>query len=80
MKKKIWLKKLKRYTNADMKILQYVRLHIKNGKKLVLHDNTIYFLRYAYLECAQCLFLNLQKEQNKLKNSLLFEEKYKICG
>ena len=65
-KKKNWLKKLKRYTNADMKILHYVRLHIKNGKMSVLHYNTIYFLRYAYLTCAQSSFLNLQKQQNTL--------------
>ena len=68
-KKKNWLKKLKTYTNADMKILQYVRLHIKNGKKSVLHYNTIYFLRYEYLKCAQCLFLKLQMQHLWVNNS-----------
>ena len=63
-----------RYTNADMKILQYIGLHIKNTTKQVAHYNAFCLLRYAHFRYAKCLFTNIQKSQNMLKSSLLFKK------
>ena len=50
-----------------MKILQYIRLHIKNSITQIAHLNTFHPLRYAPLICVKCLFTNIQKQQNTLK-------------
>ena len=60
-------KNLIRYTNADMKILQYIRLHIKNNITQITHFRTFHFLRCAHFRYAKCSFTNTQKQQNTLK-------------
>ena len=35
--------------------------------------NTFYFLRYAHVRCVEGLFTNIQKQQNMLQISLLFQ-------
>ena len=46
-------------TNADMKILQYIRLHIKNSITQIAHYNTFHFLWYVHFIYAKCLFTNI---------------------
>ena len=53
-----------------MKILQQIRLHIKNSIMQIAHYNTFHFLRYAHFRFAKCLFTNIQKQKNTLKSSL----------
>ena len=45
-----------------MKILQYVRLHIKNSVTQVVHCKIFHFLRYAHFRYAKCLFAKIQKQ------------------
>ena len=41
----------------------------------VSHNNTIYFLSYAYPSCMKYLFINTQKQSNNmLKNRPLFKK------
>ena len=51
--------RVKRYNNADLKICQYLRLHI---------------LRYAHVIYVKSLFTNIQQQQNMLKISLVFKK------
>ena len=46
----------------------------------VLHYNIIYFLRYPPPRYMQCLFTNIQKQQNMLKSSLLFKKNTNFTG
>ena len=55
-----------------MKILLFIRLHIKNSNTQVVHSNTLHFLRYADFRYAKSVFTNIQKQSNTLKNILLF--------
>ena len=50
------------YTNADMKILQYICLHIKNSITQNAHYNTFQFLRQVHFRYAKCGFTNKQKQ------------------
>ena len=43
----------------------------KDNIRNVSHYNSIYFLSYVYPRYIKRLFTNMQKQQNKLKNSLL---------
>ena len=38
-----------------MKIVQYIRLHVKNSVTQIAHYHKFLFLRYAYLRYAKCL-------------------------
>ena len=55
-----------------MKILLFIRLHIKNSNTQIVHSNTLHFLRYADFRYAKFVFTNIQKQSNTLKNILLF--------
>ena len=44
------------YTNADVKILQYIRLHIKNSITQTAHYNTFYVWDMRTLDHAKRLF------------------------
>ena len=57
-----------------MKILQYIRLHIKNSITQIAHYNTFHFLRYAHFRFAKFLFTNIQKQKNTSKSSLRFKK------
>ena len=50
-----------RYTNAVMKILQYIRFHVKK-----YHADCAYkifhFFKYAHFKYPECLFTNIQKQ------------------
>ena len=63
-----------RYTNADMKICQYLRLYIKSKMPKVSHYNTLYFLRYVQPRWVKCLFANTHKQWNTSKISLIFKK------
>ena len=69
-----------RYTNADMKIWQYTRLHLKNDITQISHYNAFHFLRYAHYRYRKCLLINIQKQKNTLKSSLLFKDKMQTLG
>ena len=58
--------------NADMKLLLFIRLHIKNSNTQIVQSNTFHFLRYA-----KCVFTNIQKQLNTVKSILLFKKKKK---
>ena len=47
-----------------MKILQYIRLHVKNSITQIVHYNTVLFLKYAHSRYAKCLLTNTQKQLN----------------
>ena len=51
-------------TNADMKILQYIRLHIKNSITQIAHYNTFHFLRCALYICKMFVY----KYNNKIEH------------
>ena len=68
------------YTNAALKITQYILLHIKNYVAQITHSNTFYFLRYRRFRYAECLFTNIQKQYNTLKSSLLFKKNANFPG
>ena len=36
------------------------------------HGNTFYFLRYAHVRYVKCLLINISKQWNMLKISLIF--------
>ena len=57
-----------------MKILQYMRLQIKNIIRQILHHNTFHFLAFTYLRFAKCLFKNIRKQQSTLKSGILFKK------
>ena len=42
------------------------------------HHSTFHVLRYAHVRYVKCLFMNIQKQENILKISLLFKEIQKI--
>ena len=50
------------YTHADMKILRYIRLYVKDSITQIAHNNAFYFLRYAEFRFVKCLFTNIQKQ------------------
>ena len=56
-----------RYTNADMKILQYTPFHTKNSIIQIVHYKIFPFLRYVHFRYAKCLFKNIQKDEIRLK-------------
>ena len=58
-----------KHLKVDMKILQYIRLHIKNSITQIAHYNTFHFLRFEHFSHAKCLFINTEKQQNTLKSS-----------
>ena len=62
------------------KILQYIRLHIKNSITQIAHYNTFHFLRYALFKYAKCLFTNIQKQYSTLKSSLIFKKNTNFTG
>ena len=62
------------WPNANIKILQYICLHIGNSTTQILHYNTFHLLRYAHFRYVKCLFTNIQKKKNTLKTSLLFKK------
>ena len=62
------------------KILQYIRLHIKNSITQIAHYNTFHFLRYALFKYAKCLFTNIQKQYSTLKSNLLFKKNTNFTG
>ena len=51
-----------RYTNADVRSVQYINLHVKNSTTQTAHYNIFHFLRYAHFRYAKCLFTNIQKQ------------------
>ena len=57
-----------------MKILQYIHLYMKNAITQIARYYTFHPLRYVHLRYAKCLFTNIQKQQNTLKSSLLFNK------
>ena len=65
---------------ADMKILQYIRLHIKNSIMQIAHYNNFHFSRYTHLRYAKGSFPNIQKQQKRLKNSLPFKKNTNFTG
>ena len=44
------------------------------------HQYTFCFLRYAHVRCVKGLFINIQKQQNTLKISLLFKKFTNFIG
>ena len=62
------------WPNANIKILQYICLHIGNSTTQIVHYNTFHLLRYAHFRYVKCLFTNIQKKKNTLKTSLLFKK------
>ena len=60
--------------------MQYIRFHIKNGIVHIAHSNTFYFLSYAHFRYAECLFANIQKQENTLKSSPLFKKNTNFSG
>ena len=58
----------------------YIRLHIKNSNTQIAHYNTFHPLRYSLLRYTKCLFTNIQKQQNTLKSSLLFQKNANFTG
>ena len=63
-----------------MKILQYVRLHIKDRMTQIAHYNTFHFLRYTHFRYAKYLFTNMQKQKDMIKSSLLFKKNTNLTG
>ena len=61
-----------------MKILQYIRVYVKNSTIKIAHYKTFHFLRYAHFRFAKCLFTNIQRQLNSLKSSLLFKKNAKF--
>ena len=66
--------------NTDIKISQYIRLHIKNSTTQIAHYNSFQFYRYAPFRCGECLFTNIQKQKSTLKRSLLFKKNTSFTG
>ena len=62
-------------THADIKIFQYIHLHIKNSTTRIPHYNIFHVLRYAHFRYAKCLFTNIQEQWNTTKSSLLFKKR-----
>ena len=71
---------VERYTDADIKILQYIRLHTKNSIKQIRHYIAFHFLRYVPFRYAKYLLTNIQKQQNLLKSSLRFMKNANFTG
>ena len=49
-------------TLTDMKISQYIRLHIKSFTAQISLYDTFQFFRYSHFNYAKCLFKILQKQ------------------
>ena len=52
----------------------------ENNMLKILHYNTFYFLRHAYVRYVKSLFTNIQKQYNMLKISLLFKKFKNFTG
>ena len=63
-----------------MKILQNIRLHIKKSTTQIAHYNTFHVFRYAHFTYPECMFLNIKKQKNTLKISLLFKKNTNFTG
>ena len=61
-----------------MKILQYVRLHIKKVPRKL--RGIFHFFSYAHFKYPECLFTKIQKQQNTLKSSLRFKKNTNFTG
>ena len=48
-------------------------LHMSMNLPKISHYKTLFFVRYVYVRYVKCLFTNIQKQQNTLKNGLLFQ-------
>ena len=52
----------------------------KNNLPKVQYCNRICFLNYAHQKYMKCLFTNIQKQQNMLKISLIFQKNTFFTG
>ena len=63
-----------------MKILQHIRLHVKNNITQIAHYNSFEILRYVHLRYIKCLFANIQKQQNTFKINPVFKKNTNFKG
>ena len=63
-----------------MKILQYIRLHIKNSITQIAYYNTFHVLGYARFRIAKCFVFKHTETIEHVKKYPTFYEKNKLYG